>query len=487
MNKLNIEMALNENDAPLGGERHLRVSIPFMGAAVDLIATFAIVVVSSNVYAWFAFDKIAAVMPTIELSVLLSFVYVLTNAMNKRYSLRNYLTPKGQLSQTFNTWNVAIVAFIAIGFMTKLIDELSRGAIVMSYLSGMVVAPVSRYLLSRAVLKASKTGRVAACRVLLVGRQRDMIAFLTNHQPWNNGMVVEFMAPLREVGAQASAAERDHALNKDLADAVAHARNHRPDAVFIAVPWSERHLIDRCTEAFMNVPVSISLTSERILDRFENPRIQKLGQITSLELLPRPLSTTEVFLKRVFDGLVALVALVLLSPLFLAVAIAIRLDSKGPVFFLQRRYGFNQEEFRIFKFRTMRTMDDGDIIQQATKGDPRITQVGRWLRRFNIDELPQLLNVLAGHMSLVGPRPHALAHDREFETKIALYARRLNVKPGITGWAQVNGLRGETDTVDKMARRVEYDHWYIDNWSFLLDLAILVRTVISRKAFRNAV
>jgi lipopolysaccharide/colanic/teichoic acid biosynthesis glycosyltransferase len=134
----------------------------------------------------------------------------------------------------------------------------------------------------------------------------------------------------------------------------------------------------------------------------------------------------------------------------------------------------------------MRTMDDGDVVRQATANDPRITKVGAWLRRWNLDELPQLVNVLMGQMSLVGPRPHALAHDREFEAKIARYARRHNVKPGITGWAQVNGLRGETDTDDKMAQRVAHDLWYIDNWNFWLDLVIMIRTVVSPKAFRNA-
>jgi lipopolysaccharide/colanic/teichoic acid biosynthesis glycosyltransferase len=164
----------------------------------------------------------------------------------------------------------------------------------------------------------------------------------------------------------------------------------------------------------------------------------------------------------------------------------IRLDSPGPVFFLQRRYGFNQQMFRIFKFRTMTTLDDGDVIRQARRNDRRVTRMGRWLRRWNIDELPQLINVMRGEMSLVGPRPHALSHDREFEQRVALYARRHNVKPGITGWAQVNGLRGEIDSDDKIRHRVEYDLYYIDNWSLLFDLKILLYTVFSRSAYRNA-
>ena len=194
----------------------------------------------------------------------------------------------------------------------------------------------------------------------------------------------------------------------------------------------------------------------------------------------------DVAAKRAFDAAAAATALLLLAPFFALVALAIKLDSRGPVFFMQRRYGFNQRPFRIRKFRTMLTMDDGDVVRQASANDPRITRVGRFLRRWNLDELPQLVNVIRGEMSLVGPRPHALAHDREFERRIALYARRHNVKPGITGWAQVNGFRGETDTDDKMRARVEHDLHYIDNWSMGLDLVILAKTVLSPKAYRNA-
>ncbi len=173
-------------------------------------------------------------------------------------------------------------------------------------------------------------------------------------------------------------------------------------------------------------------------------------------------------------------------PLLAAVAILIKLDSKGPVFFCQRRRGYNLEEFGIWKFRTMTTLDDGDTIAQARQGDARITRIGTYLRKSSIDELPQLINVLWGEMSLVGPRPHAVAHDRFFEKRIAMYPRRLNVKPGITGWAQVNGYRGVTDTDACMARRVEHDLYYIDNWSLLFDIYIILLTIFSRKALRNA-
>jgi exopolysaccharide biosynthesis polyprenyl glycosylphosphotransferase len=184
--------------------------------------------------------------------------------------------------------------------------------------------------------------------------------------------------------------------------------------------------------------------------------------------------------------LLASAGLLALTPLLIVVAILIKLDSPGPVFFLQRRFGFNQKPFHIIKFRSMSTLDDGPVIQQARKDDPRVTRVGAWLRRWNIDEIPQLFNVVKGDMSLVGPRPHALSHDQEFERRIFSYARRHNVKPGITGWAQVHGLRGETDTDEKLRKRIEHDLYYIDNWSVLLDLQILIRTVISPASYRNA-
>src|SRR5208283_6201349 len=177
------------------------------------------------------------------------------------------------------------------------------------------------------------------------------------------------------------------------------------------------------------------------------------------------------------DIVASIAALTLFAPLMIAVAIAIKLDSKGPVFFRQTRHGFNGRPFGIYKFRSMTVMENGDVVRQAQKNDKRVTKVGYWIRRLSIDELPQLLNVLFGDMSIVGPRPHASAHDRYFTSTIEKYAFRHHVKSGITGWAQVCGARGETDTLEKMQRRVELDLWYINNWSVWLDFSIMIRTI----------
>lgn len=466
--------------------RYLRAVLGLSIALVDIIAVLAIVVTASVGYHLAAYQNPGGFDVTVELATFICAIFFFTNLLQRRYRLTRYLSSKGQMVEAFNVWNVTMVAFIAIGFLAKVVDNYSRAVVLITYLTGIPLITLARWWVVKIISVASKTGRISAQRILLIGREADVTSFMTRHQPWNMGLMIQDLVVLRDAAPDASLAERKVALSADLGVAVASARQNKPDGVFIAMPWSERQDIDQCVDAFMNVPVSINLAPEQVLDRFDNPRIIRTGTIASLELTPPPLSITEVLVKRVFDFVGAALLLVLLAPLFVVVALLIKLDSKGPVLFLQRRYGFNQEPFRILKFRTMSCMDDGDQVVQARKNDPRITRVGSWLRRYNVDELPQLVNVLQGRMSLVGPRPHALAHDREYEQKIGLYARRHNVKPGITGWAQVHGLRGETDTDDKMAKRVTYDLWYIDNWNVWLDVVIMLRTVFSRKAFTNA-
>lgn len=196
-------------------------------------------------------------------------------------------------------------------------------------------------------------------------------------------------------------------------------------------------------------------------------------------LNPVPAAESDRLLKSVLDYAVAILAAVALAPLSILVAIAIKLDSRGPVLFLQRRYGRNNRVFRIFKFRTMTVTEDGPHIEQAQRDDPRVTRVGALLRATSIDELPQLINVLRGEMSIVGPRPHALAHDERFEQDIDFFASRRCVLPGLTGWAQVNGYRGETRTHADISGRMAYDRYYIRHWSIWFDIEIMVRTIVT--------
>jgi Undecaprenyl-phosphate glucose phosphotransferase len=468
-----MPQALPDNYAGLG-----RLWLGPLTAACDAA------VVASLVYAVsFAYHLGATGLPgvdrsTRELAAMLATLFVFVNLMRGRYQIANYLSARGQMGSAFAVWNITLVAFLALLFLAKIADHYSRIVMVATYLCGIPVIALSRSAVVRLVAAGSRSGRITAERAFLIGREANIMSFVSRHKPWHMGFAVTDVAFLKSGGEAALAA--------DLTAAVANCRMTRPDAVFIAVPWSEQEAITACVDAFMNLPVAIHLAPEPIMERFGNAHVVHTGTLSSLRLTRQPLSTVEVAAKRAFDIVAASCGIILTLPLLLLIAVLIRLDSPGPVLFRQRRYGFNQQAFRIFKFRTMTTTDDGKVVVQAKRNDPRITRLGHLLRRYNLDELPQFLNVLAGDMSLVGPRPHALAHDVEFERKIANYARRHNVRPGITGWAQVNGFRGETDTDAKMAGRVAYDHWYIDNWSFWLDIRILFRTVLSRKAFANA-
>jgi putative colanic acid biosynthesis UDP-glucose lipid carrier transferase len=211
-----------------------------------------------------------------------------------------------------------------------------------------------------------------------------------------------------------------------------------------------------------------------------------IGDSICIELHRGPLDAFERGVKRLIDIFSALAGLILLSPLLAITAALIKLDSPGPVFFRQTRRGFNGRPFHILKFRTMSTLEDGPTVYQASPSDSRVTRLGKWLRRTSIDELPQLLNILDGTMSLIGPRPHAVAHDNHFDKVVSNYAFRHHVKPGLTGWAQVNGFRGATPTVEDIQRRVEFDLWYIDNWSLRLDFLIVIRTFLEIMRSRNA-
>lgn len=454
----------------------LRGGFAFIAGLTDVGAIVGSAIVAGVGYHWLAYGWPGPFDTFAKIGLFVSLLFIVANTMRNEYEISHYISLTGHMRRTFVLWNVAFVGSLAFAFLTKTTGVFSRATVLFFYAGGILALFAGRAALVHFVRFSAKTGAISARRVFLVGYETEVEAFSERHQPWLNGMRIVAAAVLRGPDT----------LEDDLALAAASARMLRPDDVYILAPWSETGVIDACVETFLRVPASIHLGPERVLDKFIDARISKLGTVSSLHIVRRPLSALEVAAKRLFDICTAGVGLVALAPLFALVALAIKLDSRGPVFFLQRRYGFNQEPFRIWKFRSMTTMDDGRDVQQAQRDDPRITRVGRFMRRTNIDELPQLINVLRGDMSLVGPRPHAMAHDQKFEQTIAFYARRHNVKPGITGWAQVNGCRGETDTDDKMRLRVEYDLHYIDHWSALLDLKIVFLTIFSRKAYRNA-
>jgi Undecaprenyl-phosphate glucose phosphotransferase len=369
---------------------------------------------------------------------------------------------------------------LAVGFVTtSALDELSRFWTVVWFagsLAGMVVA---RLLLAGVVARLRADGHL-----------REAVA-IVGAGPWGARLIQHLLSqrdhPVDLLGTFDSRMTR--ATSKypppdgTVEDLVAIAKTKRIDKIIVALPWSaEQRLLD-VIHMFRGLAVDIVLSPDHIGFSLMNRPVDYLGELPLMRVVDRPLSPWRLIAKLVEDKVVAALALVLLSPILAPVALAVRLDSPGPVLFRQKRHGFNNTEFEVFKFRTMRwEATDSLGARQTRRGDARLTRIGGFLRRTSLDELPQLINVLRGDMSIVGPRPHPIGMrtgNRLCEDIVDEYAHRHRVKPGITGWAQVKGFRGATETAAHLQRRVELDLHYIDNWSIVLDVKIMLLTLFA--------
>jgi Undecaprenyl-phosphate glucose phosphotransferase len=412
----------------------------------------------------------------------LAAMFVVPCGFGRDYSIKRLLDPKAQLQSVFVHWNYAYALFVVALFMLHATDFYSRGSIAVQYAVGLLAAIAIRAGIMRFAAHAIEKGVLVGNRVLLIGE--PAIVDETVRRMRRNRKGVEIAATIN-LDQQASKTS-DEQLRFALQKAEALSRHDTIDDIVLCLPWSNSETIRAFVDGLASIPATIHTAPDSAWRWMSEPAVARVGGMYTVRLARTPLTRKDRILKRAFDLSAASALLILSSPFLLAIAALIKLGSEGPVIFRQRRNGFNQREFRVFKFRTMTTLDDGPVIRQATRNDQRITAFGKILRATNIDELPQLLNVILGDMSLVGPRPHAVAHNSAYEERIRLYARRHNVKPGITGWAQVRGYRGETDSIQKMRDRVEHDLYYIDHWSLFFDVKILVMTLFSLRSYRNA-
>ncbi|MGD9920672.1 MAG: undecaprenyl-phosphate glucose phosphotransferase [Pseudorhodoplanes sp.] len=467
--------------------RRAAISAPGLSAlllSIEAGTVIALALLSGLAYHFFAYGSGHLSPLYLQVGIIAASIYAVANVARRDYNIGNVLSGDFQWRRILIHWHGSFFCLLALGFLAQTSVDYSRAWMVIFYLSGLVILGPLRLLLMRATIAASRSGIVAAKRIFLVGAEPRISAFLAKYQPETLGIEVTgwFLLPLMPGPLNQ---ESVAVLKRELEHAVAQARETHPDAIFLLAPWTASDAVLHGAEKFASLPAELHVGPDRLLEDFRNAELHKLGPIHTIQLTSTPLGLFQQVSKRIFDIVMSSVAIAMLSPLMLVIAILIKLESRGPVFFRQRRFGYNQAEFRIIKFRSMSVMEDGPAVPQAMRDDPRVTRVGRWLRRWNLDELPQLFNVLKGDMSLVGPRPHAIAHNLEYAPQINFYARRNNVKPGITGWAQVHGYRGETDAF-LMRKRVEYDIYYIENWSLTLDILILIRTVLSQKSYQNA-
>ncbi|QHO72370.1 undecaprenyl-phosphate glucose phosphotransferase [Bradyrhizobium sp. CCBAU 051011] len=376
--------------------------------------------------------------------------------------------------------------FISTIFLLKISDGYSRATIMAQGVSVLLAVLCARAIWFSLLQPAIASGLIDARRVVLIGDPSHTLDFSARAVGTGIQTIRSFDFPTFR--AESSVLTRPGAVQvlPNVRQLVADCRPLRADDIVILTSEAGVPAALALASALSELPVDVHVVPVGTIDLMAVSRITPFGNIVTMRIFQCPLTPFNRSLKRAFDIAVAVAGLIMVSPLLVLVALAIKLDSPGPVLFRQRRHGYNNEPIHVVKFRTMTVMEDGDNFSPVVRHDPRVTRLGHLLRHTNIDELPQLFNVLIGEMSLVGPRPHATSQNEAFAELISLFSRRHNVKPGITGWAQVNGYRGEIDTLEKMQRRVEYDLYYIDNWSLLLDLKIVVMTFFSRKVWWNA-
>jgi undecaprenyl-phosphate galactose phosphotransferase/putative colanic acid biosynthesis UDP-glucose lipid carrier transferase len=458
----------------------IRFSIPFRFVepftfASDLIIILAASVASQSGYQWFLLNSTGQVELFVAIGALVCANFSALTSAQHNYRPTNLLNFGRQLRYVTLNWVFIFFILAVVAFSLKISSTFSRGSTISFFLFGWASLVGFRALLSRYLKDALAEGAFASQKVVLIAGPGSQYGSGSWQQLRQCGY--DPIRTLELTDAETDHLESGQPANQKIKDLISLCQREGVNFVFLMFRWDRPVLIQNLARMLRELPIPVHLLPDANVSSFIRSRPADIGTAYTVELQRAPLTTTEQIVKRTFDIVLASVILVILLPLMMMTAVLIKLDSRGPVLFKQKRNGFNGRVFSIYKFRSMRVMEDGPSIRQATRNDPRITRIGAWLRQTSIDELPQLFNVLRGDMSLVGPRPHAVAHNSEYGSVVANYAFRHNVKPGITGWAQIHGLRGETQNLDSMQKRVEHDLWYIDHWTIWLDLRIVLTTM----------
>lgn len=422
-------------------------------------------------------DEAALAMGLVAVVVFLLFSQL--TGLNRRFEAGNV---DREITTVLATWSLTVLVLALLGFATRYGQLFARSVMLSWIVFTPVLISLSRIclrVLQRGLLRRGfGTRRVAIAGFNELGRQT---ASNIQSDPSLGLQLAGFFDDRDEtrqsIDGQQPDATDSHLLG-NLEQLVQQARDGQIDTVLITLPMRAEDRIRFVLDKLSDSTVSVYIVPDFFVFELLHSRWTSMGGLPAVSVFENPLFGVDGVVKRTADLAIATAGLFAVSLPMLLIAVAVKLSSPGPIFFRQKRYGLDGQEIMVWKFRSMRTCDNGPVVRQATKDDPRVTQVGAILRKASLDELPQLFNVIEGSMSLVGPRPHATAHNEQYRSLISGYMLRHKVKPGITGLAQVNGCRGETETLDKMERRVQWDHTYIRNWSVWLDLKILFKTVL---------
>lgn len=481
MVKLDATIARDDLGAAVS-QRRMAISARVMGfvaAAADFLVVSALVLAVDAIYHHHLSGTLAGSQEGRSAAILVASLFVGTQYLQRAYGVQCSLDLRRQLRLVVLGWCAVFFVIGWVGFLMKVTTDYSRAVLTLSFVLGPVVMVAARVLSTRLLRRGLARGQIALRKAFLITAGDDLQRARVIREAARNGVQI--------VGSAEIDGERTADEGTRMLDTVRSAFQVVPfSEIYLFVPWDKWRPLSAVTMALNQMPLPVYLFGTEEMGGVLRARPLHVGGFTGFEVQRPPLSGVERALKRGLDVSVAGLALLLLSPLLLLVSAAILVESGRPVIFRQSRKGFGGRSFTIYKFRTMRVCEDGQKIPQATRNDARVTRLGAVLRRTSVDELPQLFNVLRGEMSIVGPRPHAIAHDHYYDALIATYAYRHHVTPGLTGWAQVNGLRGETRALAAMEDRVKHDIWYINNWSIWLDMQIIVRTAATLLAHKHA-
>jgi putative colanic acid biosynthesis UDP-glucose lipid carrier transferase len=370
-------------------------------------------------------------------------------------------------------WLIIVTILVFIGYATKFYNQFSEQVL----LTWFIVTPlalIASHIIAQSIIATLYTkGKLRS--TIIIGANEASLEFI-KHIAVLPSLLINYQGFFDERGSSRIAGNFGPLLG-ELSDVIPYIHKHNIEMVFISLPMSSQPRIQKLMDELPDTTTSIYFLPDIYIFDLMQARFEYIGGVPVVAMNESPFIGIDGLVKNISDFVLALIIIILLLPLILCIALAVKITSPGPIIFKQRRYGLNGEEIIVYKFRSMTVSEDDINIVQAKKDDQRFTKIGAFLRRSSLDELPQFFNVLQGRMSIVGPRPHAVAHNELYRKLIKGYMLRHKAKPGITGWAQVNGWRGETEVLEKMKGRIECDLYYLKNWSIWLDLWIILRTV----------
>ncbi len=419
--------------------------------------------------------------PYFLLMILAAVFFYITAISTKLYGSWRSDQLTRHIARVFQIWVFTMIGLILLGWALKTTEYYSRVVMALWFTITPLFLGLTRWCV-RAVLGYIRSQGRNTRQIALVGDSQaalELVKELRSNE-WMGYILAGYYN-----GKQSDTLENIE-YKGDYEQLINDVKQNKYDEVYLALPMTQESLIAELIHSLSDCSTPVHILPDLFIFSLMNARMSRIGNVPTISVFDSPHDDLSAILKRIEDVLLSSIILLLISPVMLILAIAIKTTSKGPVFFKQRRYGIGGEEIIVWKFRSMSVCEDGDDVPQATKNDVRITPLGNFMRRTSLDELPQFINVLQGQMSIVGPRPHAVAHNELYRKDIHGYMLRHLVKPGITGWAQVNGWRGETDTLNKMEKRVEHDMEYIRNWSIIFDLKIIAMTIVKGFSNKNA-